>query len=71
MTTAPPKTFDELTERQQKACYAFAKKYHQQIDDVAAHLDTFFKVAQGGMTIAQAERQTGLLIIDQTHPTLF
>ena len=67
----PPKTFADLTERQQKAAWAFAKKYRQDVEDVAAHLDTFFRLANGEITILQAEKLTGLVIIDQTHPSLF
>lgn len=65
------KTFDDLTERQQKACYAFAKRYRQEPEDIAPHLDTFFNLAKAAITILQAEEETGLAIIDQTHPTLF
>lgn len=64
-------TFDELTERQQKACYAFAKKYGKDVEDIAPYLDTFFKLSHGEITILQAEKMTGLVIIDHTHPTLF
>jgi hypothetical protein len=71
LNTPPPKTFADLTERQQRAAYAFAKKYGAQVEDVAAHLDTFFQVAHGELTVAQAEAETGLTIFDRTHPTLF
>ena len=69
MTT--PKTFDGLTERQQKACYAFQRKYGLPAEDIAPHLDTFFKLAHGEIPILQAEEATGLVIIDKSHPTLF
>jgi hypothetical protein len=62
---------EDLTERQQKACWAFAKKYGQPVEDVAPHLDTFFRLAHAEITILQAEEATGLTIIDHTHPTLF
>ena len=69
--TAAPQTFADLTERQQKAAWAFAKKYRQEVEDIATHLDTFFRLANSEITILEAERVTGLVIIDQTHPSLF
>lgn len=65
------RTLDDLTERQQKAAWAFAKKYGQDVEDVAAYLDVFFKLAGSEITILQAEEATNLVIIDQTHPRLF
>lgn len=70
MNTAD-KRLDDLTEKQQKACWAFARKYGQDVHVVAGHLDTFFRLAHGDLTILQAERETGLVIIDHTHPCLF
>ncbi|MBV9849844.1 MAG: hypothetical protein JO250_09250 [Armatimonadetes bacterium] len=66
-----PTGFDDLTERQQAACFAFARKYGVDREDIALRLDIFFKLAHGEITILQAEEATGLVIIDHTHPTLF
>ena len=63
--------FEDLTERQQRACYVIAKKYDIDLADIAPHFDTLFRLLQGEYTIMQAERMTGLLIIDRTHPSLF
>lgn len=70
MTSADTR-FDDLTERQQRACHVIAKKYHLDMADIPPNFDALVRLLQGDCTVAQAERETGLLIIDRTHPSLF
>jgi hypothetical protein len=42
VTPSKPKPFEDLTERQQRACWAFANKYGVSRFEVVDHLDSFF-----------------------------
>jgi hypothetical protein len=65
------KRFEDLTERQQKACYVIHRKFGIDMEDIPPHFDALMRLIGGEITILQAERETGLVIIDQAHPRLF
>ena len=68
---AKPKRLEDLSEKQQRACYAFAKMWSLDAHEVAPHLDLFFQLADRRITVQQVERITGMTLFDTTHPSLF
>jgi hypothetical protein len=65
------KRFEDLSERQRKACYAFSKAYGPPVEIIAEHLDWFFCYANGEIDARELEKQTGVCVFDYEQPTLF